>query len=148
MKLVLEVGFNWSSSYWWALKLVMFCPIASIGSRNLKRKKDWYDTWRKEGNQHAIAHEFNKMHMGKNVKHNIMSIVLKDASTIMAINTITSRSKRNKNVMYMGQNMTGYHIWNTRTLTILKLAFSQNLRCIFNFSLIFMSIEINFLQML
>jgi hypothetical protein len=57
--------------------------------------------------QHAIAHEFNKMHKGGNVKHNIMSIVLKGASTIMAINTITSKNKKNKNVMYMGQNMIG-----------------------------------------
>jgi hypothetical protein len=60
--------------------------------------------------QHAIAHEFNKMHEGKHVKHDIMSIVLKGASTIMVINTITSKSKRNKNVIYMGQNVIGYHI--------------------------------------
>jgi hypothetical protein len=57
--------------------------------------------------QHAIALEFNKMQKGKNVKHDIMSIVLKGASTIMTINTITSKSKRNKNVMHMGQNMIG-----------------------------------------
>jgi hypothetical protein len=57
--------------------------------------------------QHAIAHEFNKMHKGENVKHNIMSIVLESASTIMVVNTITSKSKRNKNVMYKDQNMIG-----------------------------------------
>jgi hypothetical protein len=84
----------------------MFCPIANIGSRNLKRKKIGMTIEEKRKvnivqkdnpscSQYAIAHAFNKMHKGKNVKHNIMSIVLNGASTIMAINTITSKSKRN-----------------------------------------------------
>jgi phage terminase small subunit len=96
----------------------MFCPITSIGSRNLKRKKIGVTIEEKREinivqkdnpscSKYAIAHEFNKMHKGENVKHNIMSIAFKGASTIMAINTITSKSKRNKNVMYLGQNMIG-----------------------------------------
>jgi hypothetical protein len=76
--------------------------------------------------QYAIAHEFNKMHTGKNVKHNIMSIVLKGASTIMAINTIKIKSKRNKNVIYMGQNMIGVsHLKHKGLLQLLNLPFHK-----------------------